>query len=250
MFVSTKYLVNNYGVDETIARFFVDRQPPCDNLYWHEKLLYLRPAPGYLFIPLIVDLLYKLGIDREYLLSEEFVGVLEGIGHITALEETKKIAVNEAIQKCAELVKGPCKNELWLNEVIDYLKGQKEGFFSRLATPFKSLHRGDIFLFSLSVLKFPNTLFEKIAEQWFALISSLLLLDDAEDMESDRQTGDENAYLESGLSTEGLQRIAELVKRSVEKIATVNPTMARQIERQHNELIKKPHITRLLNYAL
>ncbi|MCW3106093.1 MAG: hypothetical protein JWQ09_599 [Segetibacter sp.] len=250
MFISTKHLVINYGVDDTIARFFVDRDPPADNLYWHEKLLYLRPAPGYLFIPLIIDLLYRLGIDRQQLLSEEFVSTMEVVGHISALEETKKISIEETIQKCAELVKDNCKNELWLNSVIDYFKGKKDNVFNKLSTPFKSLHRGDVFLFSLSILQFPNTLFEKIAEQWFALISTLLLLDDGEDLESDKETGDENAYLESGLNDEGIERIAELVKQSLEEISTVNPVMAGKLESQHKELVKMPHILKLLNHSV
>lgn len=199
MFISTKYLVTKYGVDDTIARFFVDREPPANNLYWHEKLLYLRPAPGYLFIPLIVDLLYKLGLDKGELLSEAFIGTMEGVGHISALEEIKQISGQEAIRKCEELVKSVSINAAWLNNVSEYFEGKKDNIFNRLATPFKSLHRGDVFLFSLSTLNFSPSLFEKIAEQLFAIISSLLLLDDAEDIESDKETGDENAYIESGL---------------------------------------------------
>jgi hypothetical protein len=239
MFISTKYLVTKYGVDDTIARFFVDREPPANNLYWHEKLLYLRPAPGYLFIPLIVDLLYKLGLDKGKLLSEEFISTMEGIGHVSALEEIKKISAEEAIRKCEELVKEVSVNALWLNSVSEYFEGKKDNIFNRLATPFKSLHRGDVFLFSLSALDFSPSLFERIAEQWFAIISALLLLDDAEDIESDKETGDENAYIESGLHAEGIGRIAGLVKQDVEKIATVNPVMAAELDAQHKNLLDK-----------
>ncbi len=56
MFISTGYLGIQYGVDNNIAKFFVDREPPANNLYWKDKYLYLRPSPGYLFIPLIVDI--------------------------------------------------------------------------------------------------------------------------------------------------------------------------------------------------
>ena len=70
MFISTDFLAIKFGVDDAIARFFVDREPPANNLYWKDKLLYLRPAPGYLFIPLIVDLLFKIGIERQQLLVQ------------------------------------------------------------------------------------------------------------------------------------------------------------------------------------
>src|SRR4051812_25468824 len=103
MFISTKQLVNSYGIEHDIAEFFVEREPPVDNLYWNEKLLYLRPAPGYLFIPLIIDLLNKLGIKRDFLLSESFVNLMEQVGHISAMEESNQISANEAITKCREL---------------------------------------------------------------------------------------------------------------------------------------------------
>jgi hypothetical protein len=247
MFISTKYLVSKYGIDEAIARFFVDREPPADNLYWHEKLLYLRPAPGYLFIPLIVDLLFKLDIDKEKLLSEKFIGTMESIGHISALEEIKKISAEEAIEQCNDLVEKVAVNAAWLHSVKRYFDGHPDNLLGKLVTPFKSLHRGDIFLLSLSTLDFSSSVYEAIAQQWFALISALLLLDDAEDIESDQETGDENAYIESGLNAEGLHRIAQLVKHDVEIIASVNPIMAAELERQHAALVEKPHLLRLLN---
>lgn len=250
MFVSTKQLVRIYGVDDEIARFFVDRKPPENNLYWQGKLLYLRPSlPGYLFIPLIVDLLYKVGLDKQALLSEKFVGTMEQVGHISVLEEIEKISMAEAIEKCGELAKEHCVNNFWLSNVIDYFKGREENLFTNLTTPFRSLHRGDMFLFSLSALSFPATLFEKIAELWFALISLSLLVDDALDIETDQETGAENAFLESGLNAEGFKRISQLAERSVEIISVVNPIMAAELARQHAQLAQQPHILKLLNHG-
>ena len=39
MFISSAYLSINYGVDDKIATFFVDREPPVNNLYWTGKLI-------------------------------------------------------------------------------------------------------------------------------------------------------------------------------------------------------------------
>lgn len=248
MFVSTKQLVRDYGLDENIARFFVDREPPLNNLYWQGKLMYLRPSlPGYLFIPLIVDLLYKIGLDKQSLLSEQFVTAMEHIGHISVLEEIQKISMPQAIEKCAALVKEISANDLWLSSVVNYFKGIEDNLFTKLTTPFKSLHRGDMFLFSLSVLSFSATLFKKIAELWFALISLALLVDDSLDIGSDLETGGENAYIESGLNARGLKRINELVNHSVETIASVNPVMADELARQHRVVAQQPHIIKLLN---
>jgi hypothetical protein len=251
MFVSTKQLVQTYGIDEEIARFFVNREPPANNLYWNEKLLYLRPSlPGYLFIPLIVDLLYKVGLDKHELLSEVFVTAMEQVGHISVLEETGKISMVEAIKQCEQLVKVKSVNDLWLSNVIRYLEQTEANLFTKLTTPFKSLHRGDIFLFSLSTLAFPETLFEKIAKLWFALISLSLLVDDALDIDNDKEFGDENAYIESGLNTKGLKNIEELVKMSVGIISSINTTMAKELERQHQEIAQQPYIQKFLNPAV
>lgn len=245
MFISSSFLAINYGVDDKIARFFVDREPPAGNLYWKGKLLYLRPAPGYLFIPLIVDLLYRLGFDRQQLLSEEFVATMEQVGHISALEETKQMSGKEAIKKCAELVEDTYKNKNWFDNLIDYFNRETTNFFSSLSSPFKALHRGDVFLFAVCALKFPDELNEKIAEQWFALITTLLLLDDAEDIKADEKTGDANAFLESGLNDEGIRKIKKLVSQNLEKIKILNPAMAFQLNSQYNEFIEKPGLLKL-----
>lgn len=239
MFISSFFLEINYGVESKIATFFVDRQPPANNLYWHGKLLYLRPAPGYLFIPLIVDLLYKLGIEKQQLLSEEFAATMEQIGHISALEETKQISNSEAIKKCAELVKDSCKSKDWYDKLVGYLNYKEANFFTSLSAPFQALQRGDLFLFAICVLQFSEKLYEKVAEQWFALISILLLLDDAEDIKADKETGDENAFLESGITTEGLKNIEELVDSSLKKISVINAAMAIQLKMQYKEHVEK-----------
>ncbi len=239
MFISSAFLEINYGVDNQIARFFVDREPPADNLYWKEKLLYLRPAPGYLFIPLIVDLLYRLGIDRQQLLSEQFVATMEQVGHISALEETEQITNNEAIKKSSELVKDLCSDKEWYNNLVDYLSNKNNNFFSNLSVPFKSLQRGDLFLFSICALSFPVELNEKIAEQWFALISTLLLLDDAEDIEADKETGDENAFIESGLNAAGIKKVEELAEKNIRQISFLNTAMSIQLKSQYQEYVGK-----------
>ncbi|HEX8356047.1 MAG TPA: hypothetical protein VF610_01480 [Segetibacter sp.] len=247
MFISSSYLSKNYGVDEQIARFFVDREPPENNLYWEGKLLYVRPAPGYLFIPLIVDLLFKLGIEKKQLLSEEFVGNMEQIGHISALEETKQIDKDEAIRLCYNLVKDNCRNEVWLQNVNEYFSKTAENFITSSVTPFTALHRGDAFLFSVCALTLPHEIMEKVVEQWFALITTVLLLDDAEDIKSDRENGEENAFLQSGLHQEGIANIMNVLKKSLQTIDTLNPFMAKELDDQFKNLLKKPHIVQVLN---
>lgn len=246
MFVSTDFLAIHYGIDNAIAKFFVDREPPANNLYWHEKLLYLRPAPGYLFIPLMVDLLYKMGVEKEQLLSEPFVSHMEKIGHINALEETKQITAKEATGQYAELASLNGKNPLWLFEVSKYFEGISSSEIGKLATPFKALHRGDAFLFSIAALSFPLTLMVPIAEVWFALISTLLLLDDADDLLSDKKTGEENAFIESGLTAAGFSTLQQMVQHNLTIIGGLNKTMAAELNKCHQRMVALPQIVQLI----
>lgn len=247
MFVSADFLGIQFGVDDKIAKFFVDRQPPVNNLYWKDKLLYLRSQPGWLFIPLIVDLLFKLGIGREQLLSEAFIGLMENIGHISAEEELKIITKEEALKKLIQLVEGNCKSELFYNQLVDYMRGLPHNSFAKLATPYKALHRGDAFLFAICSLEFNQDLQEKIVQYWFALISSLLLLDDAEDIEIDKLANDENAFIESGLNKKGVEDLKQMIMKHIQMISLLNRTMATKLDKSYKDLLNKPHIQQLLN---
>jgi hypothetical protein len=247
MFISTNQLIKSYGIDYEIAEFFVEREPPANNLYWHEKLLYLRPAPGYLFIPLVVDLLNKLGIKKEALLSESFVTVMEQIGHISALEESGKISANEAITQCRQLAEKGI-NQQWLERVTEYFCGRTNSTFQALTTPFRALHRGDIFLFSLTALPFEEAIFVKLVNVWFALISTLLLLDDAEDISDDKESGDLNAFVESGLNGDGLKQVVCLVEKNIKAIKEVNAVMAAELQRQCTQRLQMEDILELQNY--
>jgi hypothetical protein len=247
MFVSAGFLGINYGVDDKIAKFFVDREPPKNNLYWKDKLMYLRFEPGWLFIPLIVDILFRLGIQRSHLISEEFVGLMEKIGHITALEETKQITSEQATEQYIQLSKDNCKNESFRKNLLDFAIGGTNNSFVKLITPFKALHRGDAFLFSLCALEFDENLQEKIVEYWFALISTLLLLDDAEDLEIDRANGDDNAFLETNFTAKGTGVLKEMVRRNLQLLSSLNRPMALMLDKKYKALESKPHLKQFLN---
>lgn len=247
MFVSASFLAINYGVHDQIAQFFADREPPANNLYWHEKLMYLRPTPGYLFIPTMVDILHRIGISRETLLSDNYLDVMEAIGHISAKEESNQVTHAEAVEECISLVKDNHVNESYYQALVDYMRGGSNNFIASMATPFKALHRGDMFLFSACVLDFDDEQARKIIEYWFALISSFLLLDDADDLEIDRQSGDENAFLESGLDKAGIEKIKGMLSSNLNVLKQLNPSLALTIDKQFIKMAELPHIKEYLN---
>jgi hypothetical protein len=246
MFLSADYLAVHYGVDDKIAKFFVDRDPPAGNLYWHEKLLYLRFEPGYLFIPLIVDLLFKLGISREHLLSEDFVQLMEKVGHIGALEETKKLSVQQAVEECAKITIPVAKDHHFVTELGKYFNNEPNQL-SSLRTGISALHRGDLFLFCIAALPVYGGIYQQVVQTWFALISSLLLLDDAQDVEQDSLNGEANAFIETGFDDEGLEQVKGLVKHNLQLISKLNSMMAKTLDSQLVNMFNKPYFQQRYN---
>jgi len=248
MFVSANFLAIQYGVDDAIAQFFVDREPPANNLYWHKKLMYLRPEPGFLFIPLIVDLLYKSGVEKSVLLSEDFVGLMEAVGHISALEETKQVDKATALAQCFALANEQCKTVFYKQALEEYFSGNTTNSIGLYRTPYHALHRGDAFLFALCALEFEQEKLPELVQHWFALISTLLLLDDAEDIEVDQSTGDDNAFLEAGLNADGIAGIKALVTKNLQRIDRLNKPMAITLDKKFKTLASKPVLASLINF--
>lgn len=244
MFLTADALVIRYGIDEAIAKFYTDREPPKNNLYWKGKELYLRPQPGYIFLPLITDLFFKAGVSKAELLSNSFVETLENIGHYSAEQEFNIINTSEAISKCEDLVS--FYDAGFVNDLRNYFSG-KQNYISDLSTPFKALHRGDLFLYSLAVLQVDVNKRTELIRIWFSLISTLLLLDDAEDVESDKKANDENAFLESGADKTGFERIKSLLSANLDHLAILNKSLANALHKKFVAVADKPFIKEYLN---
>jgi hypothetical protein len=246
MFLRADSLEIEYGIDHQIAKFYVDREPPKDNLYWKDKLLYLRPQPGYIFLPLITDLFYKSGVDRDELLSECFVSTIEKICDYAAQEEFGILTHLEAVSRCVEFAISLSTNSKYLNKLVEYFD-QSNNELTSIRIPFRALHRADLFLFSLSVLKVG---FEKqvgLTQTWFALISTLLLLDDAEDYLDDKENGEQNVFIESGSNRDGFERIREMLSENLEHIEKINSSMADALAKKLLGIADKPGIKEYLN---
>ncbi len=246
MFLSVEALVFDYGIDKDIARFYVDREPPENNLYWKGKELYLRPQPGYIFLPSITDLYYRSGISKEILLSENFVQTLEQIGHYAAEEEVGIISKNEAVKKAAELVTGSANDVSLFAALQDYLN-KNENFISALTTPFPALHRGDYFLFVLALLDIDFNKQVELIKTWFALITTLLLMDDAEDFEEDQLNKHENAFIESGADKAGFEKLKVLLSSNLKYLAAINTTLEKKLHSNFIRMAEKPFIREYLN---
>jgi hypothetical protein len=242
MFVSANFLAVNYGVRDDIAKFFADREPPKENLYWKDKLMYLRPQPGYLFIPIIIDLLHKSGAEKYVLLEDAFLNVMETILHYSAEQEFEITDQQTAIEKSFQLVNGKATDSNFISDIKDYLQG-KNNWLQQLSAPYPALRRGDLFLFVIATLNITEEQKTKIVKVWFALITTLLLLDDMEDISEDQKNGDENAFIESGLNQEGFDQLKQLLSKNLNELKQVNSVLANHLHRKFGKVKDLPIVS-------
>jgi hypothetical protein len=230
MFTSKDDLKLGYGVDMEIGKFLIDRKVPAGNLYWKNRLLYIVPMPGYLFIPQYMDIQYRLGLSKAELLSEQHLQLMEAILHSAARLESKEIDFEAHIAECIALAEPVCKNPSLLQDLIYYFSGEKEKSGVALGTPYGSLNRADAYLFSLCCFDFDSALKKKLVDAWYALIVFYLIIDDLQDIQSDFEQQEENAVIEAGLNEEGAKSLEALIHQSYQVMNTVNPVMANRID--------------------
>ncbi len=236
MFLSRDDLKLGYGVDLEIAKFFVDRKVPADNLYWRKRLLYIVPMPGYLFIPLFTDIEYRLGLDKQHLLSEEHITLMERIMHSAARLEFHEISYQQHIEECVKLAESSCNNPSLLQDLIYYFKGDRKNASIPLGYPFKSLERADAYLFSLCYFSFDQDLKNQLTQSWNALMTFYLIMDDLEDIKPDFINQDENALIEAGLNEKGAETIHKMIDSSYDVMSKINPVLANRIDHKRSTI--------------
>lgn len=224
MFLSKHHLTGNFGVAPEIAAFYVDKKVPEGNLYWKGKLLYLRHNPGYLFIPLFCDVLYRIGVPLEQLISDPFVALFEDVLHSAAREEFGETDEKAHLTYCYEKAKGHGDNSQWLELM--------EGHFvqQNAALPHQpdamALRRADAFLFALNALTIPEGKEELVCKYWFALISFFLLMDDIDDYAKDKRNNDQNTLLEWGDDSEAVDKVNRLLEEDIHVLNEINPKLS------------------------
>src|SRR5215467_5531368 len=121
MFVSVNRLHDRMGVDSDIARFFVDRKVPTDNAFWRKRLLYVGRGNGFISIPVYYDLLFRLGVPKEILLSEAHVQLMERIMHYAILVEFSEINFLQQLKEIENLLSNRIQNQKFFDKLNSYL---------------------------------------------------------------------------------------------------------------------------------
>jgi hypothetical protein len=232
MFLSKDDLKLAYGVDMQIGETYVNRKVPQDNLYWKNRKIYVPSAPGYTFMPIFSDLLYRCGADRQQLIGEEFLQLSEAILHSAALLEHKELAWAEHVAEVVNLVAPAVENKKFFEELKAYAENSLplKSPEARLGTEFPSLNRADSYLFSLVAIQSSSFDLDKAIRAWYALMTYFLILDDLADIREDLLNGEENVLIDAGLNDAGAEKIKNMIDESISTMQLVNPVMANRIE--------------------
>ncbi len=238
MFTSKEYLHYNLGVDESIAKLFVNRKVPVNNKYWKGRYLYVAGGTGFLFIPLFFDLQLKCGVSRECMMNNDYLKLMEEVLHSAALHELEEIDFKEHLTNCKTIMRNCIKNYTLYNDLLIYFDDEQLKPYKYLGTSSKALNRADTFLFSVCFLDLNKQVTDQIVENWYALIPSFLLMDDISDLQEDKEKNEENSINDFGTGSEGVEKAIVFLRNNYNQLKTYNSKLGLYFE---NSLKKKLH---------
>lgn len=214
------------GVHPTIGRFFVDRQPPQDNSFWKNRLLYIAAGNGFVLIPVYYDVLYRIGIPMELLLNEKHVLFMEQLTHFAILQEKNEISKKEELESVRGLLQGRIQNTEKYEQLSQYLDQPVLRTLGSFGTPYPSINRADLFLYILCDLPLSDAQWEKALRYWYALNPTYLISDDITDYAKDKEDGEENLVIELGDDAEAFEKAIDMIRQNAETMKEINPVLA------------------------
>ncbi len=236
MFLSADALNLAYGVDMAIAKTYVDRPVPPDNAYWKGRLLYVPPVPGFLFMPVFADLCLRCGIPREGILSEDCLSLAERILDSAARLENGTLDAHAHVRECQDAASVyPSGKEAWA-ALQGHLCLEGEQSPDPLRTSYPSLQRADTYLLSLCPIPMDAPTFLRAARAWRSLMSFLLVQDDLADIREDIERGQENAFLEAGLTAEAAAGVMSTVDEGLAHLRELNPVLAQRLDERRSRI--------------
>jgi hypothetical protein len=226
MYTSVKELRFEMGVDEQIARFFVDRKVPENNFFWKDRLLYVSGGNGFTFIPVYYDLLFRLGIPKEVLLAEEHIQFMERVMHFATLLEFKQVSYEDHLDSIIHLLQGRIRQPEFYSELLVYLRQPVLRPIGRLGEPVPSLNRGDVFLFILCDLPMTGVQLDAAIRYWYGLLPTYLLMDDIYDYQFDKQDMEESSILELGDGKVAFEKAISMLEHNQSVLQEGNPVLS------------------------
>ncbi len=247
MFTSKEHLHYNLGVDESIAKYFVDRKVPENNRYWKGRYLYVAGGTGYLFIPLFFDLQFKCGVDREYIMNEEYVKLMEEVLNSAALHEFGEINFQEHLANCKTIMENRIRNYSLYDDLLAYFDDEQLTQYKNLGTLSKALNRADTLLFSVCFLEIDKQVTDQILKNWYALVPSFLLMDDVSDLHDDKKNNEENSIDDFGSGSEGVKNAIQFLRNKFNQLTIYNSKLGLYFQNSLEKKVHTPYMQSLLN---
>jgi hypothetical protein len=237
VFISVNQFEREMGVDKTIGRFFVDRKPPENNSFWKGRLLYISFGNGFVSIPVYYDILYRIGVPLDILLSETHIQFMERLMHYAIQQEKKEISKKEELDSIRDTLKGRIKNTAHYNALNQYLDQPVLKAMGSFGLPHPSLNRADVFLYVLCDLPLDETQWKLALKYWYALHPTYLIMDDVRDFTKDKEEGEENVVIDLGDGPEGFEKTLAMYRNNCEILEEINPLLAQFLVNSEDDLL-------------
>lgn len=242
MVITSRKLQDLLGVNSKIADYFAnERSVPENNLFWQKKRIYISGGFGFLTIPFAFDLIHKLGVSTDLLLTDAHVTLMENGFHELKRYENGEISFERFLTECKVLWQPALKQKKLASDLNSVLLGKGSAYF-KFETTHKALARSDAFLFTLVDLDLTDEWVADFLPYWYSLARPILLLDDFKDLVEDRQNKDENTIIELGNDTNAIHAAYNMGIKDLELLSAVNPKLAKYMQAFLNESLQYEHI--------
>lgn len=224
------YLETDLGIQKNVIEFLCNRQVPRNNEYWKGRKDFISRSPGYLFIPILLDLFLKSNLGVA-VLSELHLLLIEEILHSAARQESGSITYVNHHQECKGILHSI---GISTEEIIKIEQSLVNRPFTLFPDNYKSLRRANSYLYS--AILFPNE-YNLIFSYWESIMPLFLFLDDLTDLPEDLATNSENSLLDSPNLENNFFTLHPLIAESIKPVEKINGTLYKELNRMRQEAV-------------
>jgi hypothetical protein len=225
-----KYLETNLGIHRSVIEFLCNREAPINNEYWKGRKGFISQSPGYLFIPIFLDLFQKSNLSTA-VLSESHLLLIEKILHSAANQEADRITYFQHHQECRKILH---QIGITHEEIIQIEKALVNRPFNLFPEKYKSLRRANSYLYSAAL--FPND-YNLIFQFWESVMPLFLFLDDLTDLPEDLANQSENCLLDSDDVENNFFVLHPLIEASIKPLENINNLLYQELNQMRQEAI-------------
>jgi hypothetical protein len=224
------YLQKDLGIHPDVIELLCSREVPKNNAYWKGRKTYVSQSPGYLFIPIYLDLLLKSNVGVS-VLSEAHLLLIEKILHSAACQEAGNITYMQHHQECQNILRQAGIAEAEIRKIEEALINRP---FTLFPEKYKSLRRANSFLYSTAL--FPNH-YDLCFHYWESVMPLFLFLDDLTDLAEDLANKSENCLLDSPSIENNFFALHSIIAVSIKPLEIVNSKLYHELNKLRQEAV-------------